>query len=618
MALLMALLAATASSAPLSASPSASLSASPSASPLPALRLPQIFRSDMLLQRNTAYTVWGVAPPGALVRVAVSGSSSGAATAGADGAFEVPMPPERAALSRTLVVSAVGAAATTLRNVAFGDAFFCSGQSNMEYTVAGTFNHSAEVAAASYPGLRLVTVAKEQAKAPANDTALETYGWGVSSPATLQHVKNGSSDPSVFGVPFSATCYYFGRELHKRNRSVPVGLIASSWGGCEIQPWMTPRALQSCGAKPSSGMFNRMMAPLLRLRLVGFVWDQVLLLALLLALLLVLLVLVLALIPRAPGRGEHQRPGAVQLPLPGGDRRLARAVQAAEPAVPVRSDRPELERQADRPLRRPQRCADVAARRCARVLLLPATDPADADSYGLPLRDVRHAQLQALKLPFVAMASAVDLGDPGCKPAVGGCMGRPGDNGRFGGHPRVKQPVGARLAALGAKLVRGYGGGAEPPAATAAPQLTRATLSVGSGGGGGGGGTVRLMFGGAGAAGLRWQNTTMCGLFRYRANDGSGASGSGACCAASAFEVSVDGRPGSWVRSSSVPAASRSGRALPLQLSFTVPAGRWTKMRYAWSDTPMCMLYAAAAGAGLAGQLPVVPFNVTLPYSKLL
>ena len=70
----------------------------------------------------------------------------------------------------------------------------------MEYTVAGTFNHSAEVAAASYPGLRLVTVAKQQASVPQNDTALETYGWGVSSPATLQHrTPSGHPDPAVFG-----------------------------------------------------------------------------------------------------------------------------------------------------------------------------------------------------------------------------------------------------------------------------------------------------------------------------------------------------------------------------------------------------------------------------------
>ena len=34
----------------------------------------------------------------------------------------------------------------------------CSGQSNMEYSVAGTFNHEAEINSSSYPGLRIVTV----------------------------------------------------------------------------------------------------------------------------------------------------------------------------------------------------------------------------------------------------------------------------------------------------------------------------------------------------------------------------------------------------------------------------------------------------------------------------
>jgi sialate O-acetylesterase len=38
---------------------------------------------------------------------------------------------------------------------------------------------------------------------------------------------------------FSATAYFYGRELHK-TLNVPVGLIDSSWGGTGIEPWTPP------------------------------------------------------------------------------------------------------------------------------------------------------------------------------------------------------------------------------------------------------------------------------------------------------------------------------------------------------------------------------------------
>ncbi|HEY5806832.1 MAG TPA: sialate O-acetylesterase, partial [Povalibacter sp.] len=42
---------------------------------------------------------------------------------------------------------------------------------------------------------------------------------------------------------FAATCYFFGRDLHKAN-GVPQGLIHSSWGGSIIQAWTSATALR--------------------------------------------------------------------------------------------------------------------------------------------------------------------------------------------------------------------------------------------------------------------------------------------------------------------------------------------------------------------------------------
>ena len=87
----------------------------------------------------------------------------------------------------------------------------------------------------------------------------------------------------MFGFPFSATCYYFGRDLHlSLGKEIPVGLIASSWGGCPIEPWMRAQALAKCAGGgdggdiggANGGMFNAMMAPFANLRVSGMLWDQ--------------------------------------------------------------------------------------------------------------------------------------------------------------------------------------------------------------------------------------------------------------------------------------------------------------------------------------------------------
>jgi len=54
--------------------------------------------------------------------------------------------------------------------------------------------------------------------------------WAVCSPATVGQ--------------FTAVGYFFGREI-SRKLQVPVGLINSSWGGTQIESWMSADTLQS-------------------------------------------------------------------------------------------------------------------------------------------------------------------------------------------------------------------------------------------------------------------------------------------------------------------------------------------------------------------------------------
>jgi len=128
------------------------------------------------------------------------------------------------------------------------------------------------------------------------------------------------------------------------------------------------------------------------------------------------------------------------------------------------------------------------------------------DSYGVPLLDIRYSQLQALMLPRVGMASAIDLGDPGCKAGIGGCMGKLDDNGLFGGHPRAKQPVGRRLSNLALSMIynRTDLGPTNGPVIVGTPAPS--------------GGTIALSFAErptalASTVKVQFANTTMCDLF---------------------------------------------------------------------------------------------------------
>ena len=74
--------------------------------------------------------------------------------------------------------------------------------------------------------------------------------WG--HPPRQDTQKDGAEFVPVQGM--SAVCYYYGVEMTKKNASVPVGLIASSWGGTRIQVWMDGPALKSCGASAASNI----------------------------------------------------------------------------------------------------------------------------------------------------------------------------------------------------------------------------------------------------------------------------------------------------------------------------------------------------------------------------
>ncbi|MFC4728226.1 sialate O-acetylesterase [Coralloluteibacterium thermophilus] len=195
----------------------------------PAFALHALFRDGAVLQRDRPLRVWGEAPAGERVQVAVAGRSA-SARAGADGRWEAELPALPTGGPYTLTARA-GEAVLSVEDVLVGDVWLCSGQSNMELQVHRTLDARAEIAGADNPRIRLLTVPQTGSPVPRAGFGGEVR-WQPVTPDTVRD--------------FSAACYYFARELQAVH-DVPMGLVAAAWGGSRIQAWMSAEALRAVG-----------------------------------------------------------------------------------------------------------------------------------------------------------------------------------------------------------------------------------------------------------------------------------------------------------------------------------------------------------------------------------
>jgi sialate O-acetylesterase len=192
--------------------------------------LDAIFADHVVLQRDRPIPIWGRAAAGEEVTVTLSGATR-TVRADAQGRWSVQMPEQPASGPHTLTART----ATRMQNahdVLAGDVYLCSGQSNMEWSVRASLNSRAEIADSADDAIRQVKIPRASSLEP-RDGFAAPLEWKVAAPETTGD--------------FSATCYFFARELRK-TVDVPVGLIVSAWGGSKIEPWISAGALRALGS----------------------------------------------------------------------------------------------------------------------------------------------------------------------------------------------------------------------------------------------------------------------------------------------------------------------------------------------------------------------------------
>jgi sialate O-acetylesterase len=188
------------------------------------LSLPPMFSDHAVLQRDKPVPVWGSAAPNAKVTVTLAGNPF-TVKADRNGLWRVSLPSMPAGGPYTLMVAS-GKQQVSFADIWLGEVWLCSGQSNMEWRLEQAHNYAEEKPNSNLPMIRQFYVDHEVALQP--KTVLEKGDWKVCTPET-----SGG---------FTAVGYFFAKEIQKE-LNVAVGLIHSSWGGSQIEGWLSKEAM---------------------------------------------------------------------------------------------------------------------------------------------------------------------------------------------------------------------------------------------------------------------------------------------------------------------------------------------------------------------------------------
>src|SRR4051812_16255281 len=188
-----------------------------------------LFVDHMVLQRNSIVPIWGTADPNEKVTVQI-GKASRSAIAASNGKWMVKF--SKLESGGPFVITVSGKNALTINDIYVGEVWLCSGQSNMDMTVAredrywcGVINEKEEVANANYPLIRVFDVDFT----PSQTVKEEVVGkWEIVSPQTIGHL--------------SAAAYFFARDLQKKLK-LPIGLITTAYGASTAEAWIREEAM---------------------------------------------------------------------------------------------------------------------------------------------------------------------------------------------------------------------------------------------------------------------------------------------------------------------------------------------------------------------------------------
>ena len=189
------------------------------------VRLPQLFQSGMVLQRNKVIPVWGKADAGETITIQFN-KKSYTTTADANGQWRIELPKMKAGGPYELTINSL-----QLTDILIGDVWLLSGQSNIDVTIERVYpQYVKEIDTYENPQIRLFRVQNETSTHGVKDDIRPTsINW---KPVNKQNA-----------WLFSAVGYFLGKRMFEKNK-VPQGIIVNSWGGTPIEAWISKDSLE--------------------------------------------------------------------------------------------------------------------------------------------------------------------------------------------------------------------------------------------------------------------------------------------------------------------------------------------------------------------------------------
>lgn len=239
-----------------------------------AFRLPAIISDHAVFQQSSDVKLWGWGQSGSTVKIICSWNPADTIraeprkdwtwdarmkTPGAGGPYDITF------ISSTQKV--------VVRDILIGEVWLCSGQSNMEMNFANPeiLDAGDAVEKANNKEMRFFRLTHQYENTPREHS---DGIWEVCSPETVKYM--------------SAAGYFFGKKILD-SIHVPVGLIASYWGGTSVQAWTPAETYQkdpelkklaeklspvNWSPTEPSVIYNAMIHPLINYNIAGAIWYQ--------------------------------------------------------------------------------------------------------------------------------------------------------------------------------------------------------------------------------------------------------------------------------------------------------------------------------------------------------
>ena len=190
------------------------------------VRLPQLVRDSMILQRDSKINIWGWASKNEKIRIKFNGKKI-KTSANTDGRWLLQLPPMKPGGPYTMNIDASNH--LVINNILIGDVWLCSGQSNMVHQMKlHSVRYANEIANANYPQIRHFWIpTMTDLNGPHDD--LPTGYWKSANPEDV--------------LEFSAVAYFFAKKIYEKYH-IPIGLINASVGGTPIEAWTSEEGLK--------------------------------------------------------------------------------------------------------------------------------------------------------------------------------------------------------------------------------------------------------------------------------------------------------------------------------------------------------------------------------------